>query len=285
MNGWATGGGEPLRYSLCVPDRAFNTRPPRWLVSSLAVLAVAVLTLTSVAAAQREAFQQMSDLLAQGYFNSAARLNGPELIARYPEDPEAHFLYARALYLTNDLAGAAAALADAVRLAGEEGPAYAHLRGMLQAANGDPGGALRTLQNAFLRTREYEYAMDWGKVAWLAAEYDEAIAAFAAAADTTRGAREMWPHLDTGRLLMLQGRLNEAIAAFERAIDVFERTDRGEAGPGSPAYVEAYFRLGEVYERLGDVNQAETHYRAARTVDPNYAPAVTALDRLARSLD
>ena len=239
----------------------------------------------ATASAQREPFQQMSDLLAQGYYNSAARLNGPELIARYPEDPEAHFLYATALYLTDNLEGAAAELAEAVRLAGSEGPAYAHLRGMLQAANGDPAGALRTLQNAFLRTREYDFAMDWGRVAWLAAEYDEALEAFAAAAATPQGAREMWPHLDSGRLLLLQGRPAEAIAAFETAIDVFERTDRGEVGPGSPAYVEAYYRLGEVYEQLGDITQAETHYRAARTADPNYAPARLALDRLSRSFD
>ncbi|HLU83226.1 MAG TPA: hypothetical protein VKZ43_07460, partial [Trueperaceae bacterium] len=115
------------------------------------VLLAACLVMT--ASAQREPFQQMSDLLNQGYYNSAARLNGPELITRFPEDPEAHFLYAMALYLTDDLEGAATALAEAVRLAGSEGPQYAHLRGMLQAANGDPAGALRTLQNAFLRTR------------------------------------------------------------------------------------------------------------------------------------
>lgn len=279
----ATGAQGALVYALPV------TTTPRTPLSLarlvVTTILVAAACLGGVASAQREAFQQMSDLLAQGYFNSAARLNGPDLIARYPEDPEAHFLYARALYLTGDRAGAAVALADAVRLAGEEGPAYAHLRGMLQAAEGDPGGALRTLQNAFLRTRDYDYAMDWGRVAWLAAEYDQAIAAFAAAAETTRGAREMWPHIDTGRLLMLLGRFTEAIAAFEAAIDVFERTDRGEAGPGSPGYVEAYYRLGQAYEQLGDVTQAETHYRAARTADPNYTPAGVALDRLSRSFD
>lgn len=254
--------------------------------SNALLLALATcLALAPSALAQREPFQQLSDLLAQGYYNSAARLNGPDLIARFPDDPEAHFLYARALYLTDNLDGSATELATAVRLAGEEGPAYAHLRGMLQAANGDPSGALRTLQNAFLRTREYEFAMDWGRVAWLAAEYDVALEAFAAAAETPQGTREMWPHLDTGRLLMLQGRDMEAIASFETAIDVFERTDRGEVGPGSPAYVEAYYRIGEAYERLGDITQAETHYRAARTADPNYAPAITALDRLSRSFD
>jgi tetratricopeptide (TPR) repeat protein len=251
----------------------------------LTLLVVAVLGHAGTAFAQREPFQQMSGLLDQGYYNSAARLNGPDLIARFPTDPEAHYLYALALYLTDDLEGAAAELAEAVRLAGAEGPAYAHLRGMLQAANGDPAGALRTLENAFLRTREYSYAMDWGRVAWLAAQYDQALEAFTAAAGTPQGAREMWPHLDSGRLLMLQGRPAEAITAFETAIDVFERTDRGEVGPGSPAYVEAYYRLGEAYELLGDVSQAETHYRAARTADPNYAPAITALDRLSRSFD
>lgn len=263
-----------------------TTKPQR---RALRAVAVALLVLVAwpftTASAQREPFQQMNTLLTQGYYNSAARLNGPELIARFPDDPEAHYLYALALYLTDNLQGAAAELAEAVRQAGEEGPAYAHLRGMLQAANGDPAGALRTLENAFLRTREYDYAMDWGRVAWSAAAYDEALKAFTAAAATPRGSREMWPHLDAGRLLMLQGRPEEAITAFETAIDVFEQTDRGEVGPGSPAYVEAYYRLGEAYELLGDVTQAETHYRAARTADPNYAPAITALDRLSRSFD
>lgn len=237
------------------------------------------------ALAQRQAFEQMADLLAKGYYNSAARLNGPDLVATYPEDPEAHFLYARALYLTEDLSGAASELATAIALAEEEGPAYAHLGALLQAANGDPAGALRALENAFLRTRDYGYAMDWGRVAWQAAAYDEAIEAFRAAAQTVAGSRELWPLLNMGRVLMLEGRLEEAIVAFNDAIDVFELVDRGDAGPGTPAYVEAYYRLGEAHERLGDLEQAETNYRAARTADPNYAPAITALDRLSRNFE
>src|SRR5690606_15926727 len=156
--------------------------------------------------------------------------------------------------------------------AATEGPAFAHLGALLRAANGDPAGSLQALKNAFLRTRDYDYAMDWGRVAWQAAAYEEAIEAFRAAAQTEDGSRELWPHLNMGRVLMLAGRLDEAIDAFNAAIDVFERIDRGEAGPGSPGYVEAYFRLGEVHEELGDIEQAETNYRAARTADPNYAP-------------
>lgn len=239
----------------------------------------------SAALAQGQAFSQMIDLLDKGYYNSAARLNGPDLVANYPEEPQAHYLYARALYLTGDLEGSRQELAVAIDLAGEEGPAFAHLGALLQAAGGDPTGALRALENAFLRTRDYHYAMDWGRVAWQAAEYGEAIAAFRAAADTEEGSRELWPLLNMGRVLMLEGRLDEAITAFNDAIDVFERIDRGEAGPGTPAYVEAYFRLGEVHEQLGQLEQAETNYRAARTADPNYAPAIAALDRLSRSFD
>jgi len=251
----------------------------------LPALLVAIMAVAPAALAQRDAFDQMSALLEKGYYNSAARLNGPELVDNFPDDPDAHYLFARALYLTGDLEGAKGELTLAIDLAGEEGPAYAHLGALLQAANGDPAGALRALENAFLRTRDYRYAMDWGRVAWQAAAYDEAIAAFAAASQTEQGSRELWPLLDMGRVLMLEGRLNEAIAAFNAAIDVFERIDRGEVGPGSPAYVEAYYRLGEAHEALGELEQAETHYRAARTADPNYAPAIAALDRISRSFE
>ena len=227
----------------------------------------------------------MADLLEKGYYNSAARLNGPDLVARFPEDPEAHYLYARALYLTGELDGARTQLDRAMELAGEEVPAYSQLSALLMAAEGDPVGALRMLQNAFLRTREYRYAMDWGRVAWQAARYDEAIQAFQAASQTEEGAREPWPYLDLGRVLMLSGRLEEAITAFNDAIDAYERFDSGATGPGSPAYVEAYYRLGETYELLGQLDRAETFYRAARTADPNYGPAVAALDRLSRTFE
>src|SRR5690606_30311397 len=110
-----------------------------------------MLAISPSAFAQREPFEQMADLLEKGYYNSAARLNGPDLVARFPEDPEAHYLYARALYLTGDLAGARAKLDIAMELAGDDVPAYSQLAALLMAAEGDPAGALRLLQNAFLR--------------------------------------------------------------------------------------------------------------------------------------
>lgn len=228
--------------------------------------------------------RQMQDLLDQGYYNSAARLNGPDLVSRYPESGEAHYLFARALYLTNEPELAAEHLQRALALNGESDARYVNLQGLIRAAQGDAAGALRVLQNAFLRDRQYAYAMDWGRVAWQAGHYEDAIQAFQAAAQTEAGARELWPWIDQGRLLMVLGRSGDAIQAFTRAIEVFEATYPGGTRP-TPAYVEAYFRLGEVYEREGDLARAEVNYRAARTADPNYTPAVQALDRLSRSFD
>jgi len=278
-----------VSYPYAVHEERLDRRPgPRgsrgrgaWRVLAL----VTLLLVAAVAAAQENEFTQMRDLLDQGYYNSAARLNGPELVARYPDSGQAHFLYARALYLTGNLSGALTELDRAVALDGETDPAVVNLQGLLRAANGDPAGALRALQNAFLRSRDYQFAMDWGRVAWQAARYDEAIAAFDAAATTVEGRTKLWPYVDKGRLLVFTDRLPEAITAFNAAIDVFEATDPGEARPGSPAYVEAYYRLGEAYERLGEIDRAEVNYRAAKTADPNYAPAIQALDRLSRSFE
>lgn len=228
----------------------------------------------------------MRDLLDGGYYNSAAQLNGPDLIAKYPDDPESHYLYARALYLTGNLIDAKSQIDLTTSLAGATAdPSYDHLAALLQAATGDPQGAMRPLQNAFLRTQDYDYAMDWGRVAWQAGAYDEALQAFTAAEGVATGADAMWPRLDRGRLLMFLGRPQDAIPEFNSAIDVFEATDTGGTRPGSPAYVESFYRLGEAHEALGDFDKAETNYRSARTADPNYAPAIAALDRLSRRPD
>lgn len=60
---------------------------------------------------------------------------------------------------------------------------------------------------------------------------------------------------------------------------MFEANDPGNPRP-SPAYVETYFRLGEVYEALRDLDQAEIYYRSAHFADPTYGPALDALERL-----
>lgn len=248
----------------------------RWLLIGLA------LWLASSALAQPE-FDQIRDLIERGYYNSAAQLNGPELIAQYPQSPDAHYLYARALYLTGEIAPARAQLEEAIALAGsEEKPEYAHLNGLLRAAEGDAAGAVRALRNAWVRSGRYGHAMDWGRIAWQVGEYQDALDAFTAAADTPRGKTQLWPHLNRGRILLYLGQAELAIDAFRQAIAVFESNDPGGARPPSPGYVEAHFRLGEAYEALGRYEDAEASYRAARSTDPNYTPAAAALDRVSR---
>lgn len=249
----------------------------RALVSSLVAL------LLGLAVSQSD-FDDMADLLELGYYNSAARIEGPELIERYPSSAEAHFLYARALYLTGELVAAREHLdlASSLSVDGAD-PRYTHLNGLLRADEGDLEGALRLLENAFLRSQDYRYAMDWGRIAWLGGVYDDATAAYTAAAGTARGQREVWPQLNLGRLYSYLNRTDDAIAAYTAALEVFEAFDPGGSAPPSPAYVEAFYRLGSLHEEAGDLESARSFYQAARTTDPNYQPAREALDRLTRN--
>lgn len=254
----------------------------RWLPALALVLAAA---LVAAAPAQGDPASAMRDLLARGYYNAAAQLEGPNLVQRRPDDPEARYLYARAAWLTDDLATARRELDLALGLAGSPPPEFVHLNGLLRAAEGDVDGALRSLENAFLRSRDYQHGMDWGMVAWRAGRLDVALDAYAAAAETDEGARQPWPHLNRGRILARVGRSEAAIEAFETAIDVFERSDPGGVRPPSAAYVEAFYRLGRLHEEAGDLAQAEQDYKAARSIDPNYTPAIQALDALTRRLE
>lgn len=245
-------------------------------------ICVSLFTL-GIASAQEGALDEMQALLDGGFYASAAQVVGPELVRALPDEADAHFLYARALYLMGDVDAAQASLTRATELAGDEAkPSYMHLQGLLSAAAGDLAGATEELRDAFRRSRRYEIAMDWGRVAWQRGDVDTALEAFDAAAETEEGRKSPWPPLNRGRLLLYEGRTEEAVTAFERAITVFEENDTGEGLP-SPAYVEAFYRLGEAFERLGDEARAETNYLAARSVDPGYTPATEALMRLGAS--
>jgi tetratricopeptide (TPR) repeat protein len=257
-----------------------------WRMALRAPLVLGLLLAFVTTAVAQDALQPMRDLIQRGYWHSAAQLHGPNLITEFPDQSEAHLLYATALYLTGDVAGAAARLAVATGMIRGGVPAsHVHLAALIRADQGDPAGAARQLQNAFLRDPTYAYAMDWGRVAWQAGFADEALAAFRAAASTPEGSREAWPHLARGRVLAAQRRWTEALDAYRTALDVYESFDAGGPRLPGPAYVEAWFRLGETYEALGQLRDAEAAYRAARSVDPNHAPSVQAVDRMTRRGD
>jgi tetratricopeptide (TPR) repeat protein len=237
---------------------------------------------------EQRAFDEMQANIRDGYYHVAAQVSGRNLVSRFPDNPESYYLYAYALYMIGDIGGAREQLDIAMRLSSQVSARYDHLNGLLRAAEGDVSGALRILQNAFIRSQDYIVAMDWGRIAWQAGSYADALNAFRAASQTEIGQRELWPHLNRGRILKSLGRYEEAIDAFRTAIDIFDAYDSQPMGASgapqlpSPGYVEAYYRLGEIYEILGDISLARINYQAARNSDPNYEPAVNALDRLAR---
>ena len=245
-------------------------------------LACFILLVISSAAWAQPTLEQMRRNLAEGSYALAVQVTGPALIQERPNDPEAHFLYGYALYLTGNEAGARAELDVALSLSEQPlDPQFDRLSALLMASAGDTERALRLLENAFIRSQDYGIAMDWGRVAWQAGRFEEAIRAYETAANTPEGQRQLWPHLNKGRLFKLMGRYTDAIASLNRAIETFESFDVGEGTAPSPGYVEAFYRLGEVYEEMGDFARARSNYEAA-LIDPNYVPARTALERLAR---
>jgi tetratricopeptide (TPR) repeat protein len=249
----------------------------RFVLSSLLVF----ILLALLGSAHAEAFRQVRELIEAGYYASVAQVEGPALVNEYPDDPQAHYLYSLALYLSGEVTQARAALERALTLVGEEAPAHFDwLHGLLYAAAGELATAEALLAEAFAKSGDYRIGMDWARIAWQHGEFETALRAFTAAGETERGQLEPWPHLQRGRLLLLLGRHQEAIDAFERAISIVEALDVDSDHLPSPAYSEAFYRLGLAYEALGELRQAEIHFEAALSVDPGHIPALRALERL-----
>lgn len=257
----------------------------RFRMLPLTVLLLCCTLLAGSAAAQ--SLQQLRDQLDRGLYSSAARVTGPALLEQFPADQQVRYLYSLALYLTGNSEEASRQFELLPATTSEVPEAdYLHLSGLLRAARGDPAGALPDLTRAYSLSRTYRHAMDWARTAWQAQDYETALQAYLLAAGTERGSREPWPFLDQGRLLITLGRYEEAVTALERAIQVFEEGDTDDSRP-SPAYVEAFYRLGIAHQRRGEqegsaefLSLAENNYRAALSADPDYQPAASALAAL-----
>jgi tetratricopeptide (TPR) repeat protein len=212
-------------------------------------------------------------------YTAVVQISAPDLLEREPNNPEAHFLFAYALYYTGDPTQARLELDKALALDIKPSPEVEHLDGLLKASEGDKETALDLLKNAAMQSEDYTMAMEWGRVAWESNFPQEALTAFAQAAKTSEGQKKMWPELNRGRILHLV--LNDydaAIEAYNLAINIFEDNDPG--GPPPPGYVEAQFRLGQSYEAKDDIPTARTYYEIAQRLDATYEPAIAALERL-----
>ncbi len=131
---------------------------------------------------------EMRTLLQEGLYALAAQVEGPELVRALPDNAEAHYLYARALYLTGDLATAEAQLEE-VRALGESSAEYTQLEALIVAANGDLIRAQTLLEATFAQTPSYDIAMDLGRITWQAGDFGGALSAYEAAANTPEGER------------------------------------------------------------------------------------------------
>lgn len=235
----------------------------------------------------------LRELLNEGYYALAAQVEGPRVVRQFPESAEAQLLYARALFLTGNTEEAAAILEAAVlevaaleaareRSPGKGGAAslvheVAHLDALVRAARGDTEGAAELLRHTFQEAPSYALAMDWGRTAWQGGLTEEAMRAYRAAMTTPAGQHQPWPTLNLARLQLLQSEFEAAIDTLGTTLDLLE----AETSPfPSPAYIEAFYRLGEAYEALGEREQAVSNYQAARSADPDYTPAADALERL-----
>ncbi len=237
-----------------------------------------LITWVPVAWAQGEP-TALRDLLNGGYYALAAEVEGPRAVQAAPQNAEAHLLYARSLYLVGNLTNAQTQLGKAKELATtpQQRRSVTHLDALVRAAQGDAARAARLLEGIFGVAPDYQVAMDWGQVAWQGGDLEAALRAYRAAAATPKGQNEPWPTLNAARLLIQQGR-------YETALEPLETTlTRLEGDPSlrpSPAYAEVFYRLGQVHEALGGVQEAISNYQAARSADPDYTPAAEALTRL-----
>lgn len=253
-----------------------NPSTVRWF--GLVLLCAAPLTFAQVT--PDTSLGEMRTLLQEGLYALAAQVEGPELVQTLPEDAEAHFLYARALYLTGDLATAETQLARALSL-DDAKPEYAQLGALIAAARGDLVGAQTLLETTLERAPSYSVAMDLGRVAWQAGNFGRALSAYEVAAGTPEGALEPWSHLHRARLLALSGDHEASIERWNDALNVLDDASlANEDALPSPAYVEAFYGLGEAYEALGELREAAANYDAALAADPSFEPAAEALERL-----
>jgi len=217
-----------------------------------------------------------------GAYALVANISAPAAIELYPNNPQAHYLYAYSLYLINKIAEARAELAQALSLNKEYSSQFQHLNGLLFAAEGDTYLARQILKSSFENEPSYEYAMDWARIAWQSEHFDEAINAFEQASKTEKGKLEGWPLLNIGRILHKQADFDKAITAYKKAIALFDAKDNSFSRNflPSPGYVETFYQLGQIYEELGDYKRAKAYYNSAKNSDPDLEAASLALERL-----
>jgi Tfp pilus assembly protein PilF len=201
-----------------------------------------------------------------------------------PNDPDAHFLLARAYYLTGGAVNQARA-EDQIRLAiklvafraefewqyglilealSKVDQALSHLR---SSVLGDPRG----VSNQSL----YRYAMDWGGVAWRKGDLRQALEAFGAASRIDPSQPWAWVHQTALHLALFEARIAEPLIV--RCIKLLEAN---KYAANHPVWAEAYFWYGQTLEALSRFNEAKSAYLKALEHDPKFGRAREAFENL-----
>ena len=87
---------------------------------------------------------------------------------------------------------------------------------------------------------------------------------------------ELDTYYQLGRTAVLSG------VDLENGITYFERYLENEPKPNSPSWASAHWRMGMIYEKLGDKVQAGSEYKKALELDPEHKQAKKALKKLKR---
>lgn len=207
-------------------------------------------------------------------FAAAARLEEPG-------DPAGaarlRALWGRFLLRRGELAGAARAIDEALRIAPGD-PLATAMQGELALHRGDPGEAARRFEQAFAASRQVRYLIDQARA--------EQLAGHAAAADELRDQVE---HIVRGELVA--GGLGHRLDLAEVLTD--HATGRGDASRLAEAVAlasdevarrtsfEARFQLARALARSGAADAAERQVDAALAAGAHEAPLYELAARLA----
>jgi tetratricopeptide (TPR) repeat protein len=205
-------------------------------------------------------------------------------VKQKPNDPDGHFLLARAYYLTGGALNQARA-EDQIRLAlklvsfraefewqyglilealSKVDQALLHLR---SSVLGDPRG----VSNQSL----YRYAMDWGGVAWRKGDLRQALEAFQAASRINPSQPWALVHQTALHLALNESRLAEPLIV--RCLKLLETA---KYAANHPVWAEAYFWYGQTLESLSRFNEAKSAYLKALEHDPKFGRAREAFENL-----
>ncbi len=244
------------------------------------------------------------ELLAAGSIDSAVSLLR-QLIAKHPENPDAHLLLGSSLALAPRQSEAIAELRRAIELRPSFPQAHNTL-GMALARFGEPQAAQEAFQRALELDPELAEAhANLGLVLAQQARFAEAREHLSRAVDLRKGlpATAYWHYL-IGKTLSEEGQVAEAAAQFKEA--TLLRPDYGpaylalglarkllldreaalealqRAAALSPQDAEAAYELGIQLQSLGKIEQAVVHLRHADELRPDSRPILFALHRALR---